>query len=413
MNTENLPSIASLIQVIPVKSPGEFMSMMITYLSTLPYDAEQVMRDFANPSSALFRHLFEIMKSAPFWEEKHVGMSDDDRRVVFYREMVKPLKAAMEFGERTMIMGMKKVRPFPLDDSPKTEETIVPQKEQPIKPPMPTPNPPRSVIVPNNVPSPSTNTLYMSQLPDGVNANLDMMIRTLYEVLDFPSDLCHAQLRLRVGKHNNTCFLQGPRDDPEWAKKMIEAKPPPTSRLYDSKIHMDYAKPRRQVSSPGRPQKVAELATRLARVGIKSPPPLSKAPKTPDPSNQSSSNHHEGDNQQSKKRPMEGRQRLVFENDKDKMDTRSSPEGMRSPSLKHMNTQPTPSFVRHAKDTLSQEKNEGKYVLHLMMSPRIKGGEATVDKTYKEALAQNTPKRGNEHQMDFDDALPTEGGGNK
>lgn len=343
---------------------------------------------------------------AGLWDENQAALSEGDKRMIFYNQIIKPTRDAMNLGVNYAIMMMKNGAHFPMTESSHNEEVPAPKKVQPAKPIVNPPNSPRQTTRSTNNPLPPTNTLYLARLPAGINANPQKVLETLFEALHFPSDLRHANITVRP-YHSREAFLEGPEEDPLWATKMITAKK--SSELFLTDIHMNFGRPRPLRSSPGRSKKVAEVAARLARVVEKSPPPSprgitnpeaqNQSIKTPDPPQASVMTHHESANQQRlHKRSIEGREEgreRLFKSDKSGMDLSLSPDGFRSPQPKQMNTRSTPFQwgIKKVQSLLSPSTNRtttpGTPHMEVTLSP-IRHGS------------------GDEDKIEFDDAAPSD-----
>jgi hypothetical protein len=180
--------------------------------------------------------------------------------------------------------------------------------------------------------------VYISRVMSEVNDPQKLM-----KVLGFPEDLVHhPQVTFRLGRQHGdykSFFVDGPPDDPNWAKRVVGMKL--KTNLVNTSIHMDYARPRKTQVNRQEVVKELEAAIRncfqtqpmeqddeLQVTGVKPPPPgRNKRPSSP--------------------------KKSLFQWDSDAMNSSFSSD-MNSPPPKSAKPHQTPS-----KDGVGSEVNEG------------------------------------------------------
>lgn len=120
--------------------------------------------------------------------------------------------------------------------------------------------------------------------------------KKLLSFLNFPEDLVeHPKVTYRLGRGREdykTFIVDGPHDDPNWAKRVMGVKR--RTHLVNTTIHMAFAHPR--VSTAERKEKMKEMEAAILNafqaqpmeedeevkiVGVKSPPPGKKRSMSP------------------------------------------------------------------------------------------------------------------------------------
>lgn len=94
------------------------------------------------------------------------------------------------------------------------------------------------------------------------------LVRELLLTLGFPPNLV-KQVPFIVRQFRRegapqACFLVGPSDYPGWAEAVLESKP--DSYIKYTQIHMAKATPKRKQDSPGRRQRVADIAAEISKI---------------------------------------------------------------------------------------------------------------------------------------------------
>lgn len=367
---------------------GQFLSTVVRFLSSISSTNAEVIEEFANPESATYHQLFDGFISLPSLQQQGQNIDNSERAVLFYHEIIIPLKAMMDLGGK---LALEKKGAFFSQQSSSSSNInqpriplIIPLNDKSSKTSVAPPAAPRPVFDKTNNSVSSSNTLFLSRLPGEIHTNKGLVLDSLHD-LEFPSELIDAPgLRHRVGKHDTTCFLQGPDDDPMWATKMMEAKP--RSALYDSDVHMAFAKPR-PPRSPGRDSRRAEIRARLDRHSRSARSSDNTTPRARSP---------KSDDGQSKKRPMEGRMKLHYYYPMEVADT---------PAAKQPNHQNTPFFRRQdnrSEDNSGDEKND-----MVMATPQPNKLSVQGDKSYKEVVVTGVGLDSEQNEMSFDDAMPS------
>jgi hypothetical protein len=374
------PSCLPLWQLQHPKHPSYFPAIVIKFLKAHRLSNPEVIRDFADPQSPTYRHLHDTYFSICSSQEPGKGMTEDERGAWFHEAVISVVKEAMDFGG---FLELQKMAPKHHDDAENPKPVPTPSSA-PMQTRVVPPSRPRLMFGMKPEVQPaiiSTNTIYISKLKDGVNKDHHKLIDTL-DALRFPTDLVHASTKLRPYKEGpiNQCFLEGPEDDPSWAKKMIEAKK--FSNIKDTIIHMALAHPKRP-TSPDRPIRVEELEAKLAKISLGG---------SPKPSRPAQDSGRSGN-----KRPLEGIMRL-FSGSNDEVET--------SPVTgKKHNTSATPFLFKRGSSGEERKKEDDN---RMVSTPNSKSGSEN-GRTYKEALADSLEVRAGaateDNKADFDDAL--------
>lgn len=415
MDSQNQPILQPFLQLLPTGNIGRFQTIVMTYLSSSIGKNPDLIRDFANPTSPIYQELYRTFFVFDHGSEVKDWHDDSMKKAMFFNDVIKPLKMAIDFG---LIMAGEKAgshhhesssssssasssssstSPSPSSSSSSSSSSQNQRITQPEKPSKSIPIAPRFTIKSTNSPSSPTNSLYVSNLPPGVNRDANAVVRVL-TTLCFPQELIHdRQILHRPGPHNS-CFLQGPSDDPEWAQKMMEAKLVDPCVLRDSKIHVAYARPKATASSPGRTRKMEEINARLNEISLglsalspsSSPSHALKSPITP-----AGGRGDNNTNRQGSKRPAGDARVSLFQGD-DNMEVEKD-----SPSSKHMNTQQTPAAFRQ-RSGVNKEEEKKEEESHPMNIATPHGKQSPrSDRSYKDAVVHGQ----DDETINFDSAL--------
>lgn len=295
MEADFQPSIMPFLSLSRHLDPPTFQLHLSEYLLNHRGKFPQIMDEFAVPHSPTFNHLCSaFFASCPPAQ----GGSDIERKGFFNKRVIQPFTAAMLVGR---LEAAEKIGAQTLGGesfSAQNKKPDIPLPPKLIEPVRPAPPPPRRVVFsslgvenrPKNSPvNRSANTLYISNLEEGVNTNMKMLTKSLEE-LGFPQELLEEadKLSLRPLPEKNkagerrkpACFLEGPPSNPKWAEQMLAAKG--ESRIRYSLIHMAMADPKpRQPESPGRDRKVKEVTARLQRISLGDRSPMLSSPSSP------------------------------------------------------------------------------------------------------------------------------------
>lgn len=269
MEPENQPSILPFFTVVPHFSLLEYQTALCDYLEANSGKYHEIMSDIANPGSLIYDHLQKaFFDNAPC----PADLLESDQRLYFHQHVIKPLLMFSRLGERAMARNlgaqinspMTSTKPAP-PSPPKTAEPV----RQVVPPPL---RPPTSSFggggnAPGSFADSSVNSIYMSNLPEGVSGN-PALVRELLLTLGFPPNLV-KQVPFIVRQFRRegapqACFLVGPSDYPGWADAVLESKP--DSYIKYTQIHMAKATPKRKQDSPGRRQRVADIAAEISKI---------------------------------------------------------------------------------------------------------------------------------------------------
>lgn len=293
MSAENHPSLAQLCHAHPPVTPRDFNNLVLTYAKANGKLVNGFPVDLAGGRSAFFDEVYSAFRQSIGGK---ITITDDPAdpyygsiQAAFRYEVIEPMTQP---GVMALIHQPPRPQPNPPPIAVSYPPQVAPVRQPPprtVQPPLrpqgPPPEPPARPVAHGELPPEvrEANTLYMSKLPVDTTTGEPIQVTTGAEVLailrklEFPAALLETQITVRVGNYG-AYFIVGPSDNPEWADQIIAHKR--QSRIYDSDIHLAYAKKKRAFIRPERKQEMNDQLCRAVAAmhihdNVQHPPPAS------------------------------------------------------------------------------------------------------------------------------------------
>ena len=247
------PDLQVFLANRPIKTISDFNSSLLDWLHRAGAleSAQTIAGSLLDANSLIYRQIWETFQIIVFREVSLPGADEDSFTCTpqgyFVKEVINSIL-------KPFILGMNAVGgKTPGENSPRlvssSFQTSIPAQVAPPAPPRRQARSPSSSFNGNNrspapkvVSPPPTNGVYMSKVMSEVDNPKQLMV-----LLGFPKELVdHPQVTFRQGRQYGeykTFFIEGPLNDPNWAKKVVGMKL--TTNLVNTSIHMDYARPRK------------------------------------------------------------------------------------------------------------------------------------------------------------------------
>lgn len=343
------PDLQVFLANRPIKTTSDFSSAVLDWLggSGALESPRGIAGSLLDSQSLIYRQIWQAFKTIIPGQVSLPGEDEDSFACApqgyFVKEVINPILKPLFIGMN--VMGGKN----PWDNSPRfvssSFQTSIPAQVAPPVHPRRQARSPSSPLngtnhspPPKVVSSPPSNCVYMSKVMSAVNNPKKLMT-----LLGFPKELVeHPQVTFRLGINHGdykTFFIDGPPEDPNWAKKVVGMKL--KTDLVKTFIHMDFARPRKSQVNRQEAAKEVEAAIRNCF--------QAQAMEEDDEVEVVRVNPAPGRN----KRPISPK-RSLFQDDSDAMNSSFTGSDLNSPPPKSARPHQTP-----AKDGVGGEVNEG------------------------------------------------------